>query len=105
MADDPLIQRDAEHGEEASATRDAQAANLFDLRRIIGGLLIVYGIVLIIMGATDGNDAVHTAAGLRINLWAGLGMLAVGLLFVVWALWRPLGEQIAEDGGDDPPRS
>lgn len=90
---DPLIQHDVEN-EDQAGTRDAQAANLFDLRRIIGALLALYGIVLTIMGATDSAAAVHRAADVRINLWAGLGMLAVGLFFIVWALARPLGEQI-----------
>jgi hypothetical protein len=90
---DPLIQHDVENEDEAG-TREAQAANLFDLRRIIGGLLLLYGIVLTIMGATDGPAAVHQAANVRINLWAGLGMLAVGAFFIAWALARPLGEQI-----------
>jgi xanthine/uracil/vitamin C permease (AzgA family) len=95
MADDPLIQHDEEQ-EDVAGQREAQAANLFDLRRIIGGLLIIYGVILTIMGATDDSAAVAKAAGVRINLWAGLGMLVVGALFIVWALTRPLGEQLKE---------
>jgi hypothetical protein len=26
----------------------------------------------------------------NINLWAGLAMVVVALLFIGWALWRPL---------------
>jgi hypothetical protein len=96
VSDDPLIQETEEHADE-SATREAQAANLFDLRRIIGGLLLVYGVVLTIMGATDSASAVHKAAGLRINLLAGIGMLVVGAFFVAWALMRPLSEELSED--------
>jgi hypothetical protein len=33
----------------------------------------------------------------RINLWAGLGMLILGLRFIAWALWRPLGKQLQEE--------
>ena len=95
MADDPLIQHDEEQ-EDVAGQREAQAANLFDLRRIIGGLLIIYGVILTIMGATDDSAAVAKAAGVRINLWAGLGMLVVGALFIVWALTRPLGKQLKE---------
>ena len=68
---DTLVQHDVEAESEAG-TRDAQAANLFDLRRIIGGLLLIYGVVLTIMGAMDGAAAVHKAGGIRINLWAGV---------------------------------
>ena len=32
----------------------------------------------------------------NINLWAGLGMLVFGLLMIVWALTRPLGEELTE---------
>jgi ABC-type branched-subunit amino acid transport system permease subunit len=71
-----------------------RAANLFDLRRIIGGLFLLYGAVLTVVGITDGDAALHTAAGLRINLIAGLGMLVLGALFVAWALLRPLGQQL-----------
>ena len=93
MTDDPLVQQDTEK-EEVSGGREAQAANLFDLRRIIGGLLAIYGIVLTILGITDSAGAVQKAAGLRINLWAGLGMLAVGLLFILWAVARPLAQEL-----------
>jgi hypothetical protein len=92
--DDPLVQK-SEKQEEVSGAKEAQAANLFDLRRIIGGLLIVYGVVLTILGIFDSDAEVAKAAGLRINLWAGLGMLIVGVLFVVWSLTRPLSEELA----------
>lgn len=84
----------------ATEDRDEKAANLFDLRRIIGGLLIVYGIILVIAGVTDSAEEVRQAAGIRINLWAGIGMLVVGALFWAWALWRPLGEQLEPDDSD-----
>jgi hypothetical protein len=78
--------------------RDKQAANLFDLRRIIGGLLLLYGVLLTVAGITDSAGDVARAAGLRINLFAGIGMLVVGALFIAWALWRPLGDQLTGPG-------
>jgi hypothetical protein len=33
---------------------------------------------------------VAKAAGVRINLWTGIGMLITGLVFAVWARLRPL---------------
>jgi hypothetical protein len=45
---DPLIQRTEAAG---AGTRAAQAANLFDLRRIIGGVFGVWAILLIILGS------------------------------------------------------
>jgi hypothetical protein len=88
--------------------RDKQAANVFDLRRIIGGLFVLYGLVLTILGFAASQDDIDRAAGLNINLLAGLGMLALGALFLLWAFLRPLGEQLGSeesrgepgDGGD-----
>jgi hypothetical protein len=89
-----------------SRRRAAQAANLFDLRRIIGGLFTVWGILLIILGATDSPAEANKAAGININLYAGIGMLALGLFFVAWALTRPLGEQLTEaEEGEHPERA
>jgi hypothetical protein len=79
-----------------------KAANLFDLRRIIGGLFIVYGVLLTILGLFDSDAEVAKAAGVRINLWAGLGMLVVGILFMIWAFTRPLSEEL---GHSEEPRA
>jgi hypothetical protein len=86
------------------ATR--RAANLFDLRRIIGGLFIVYGVLLAVLGLFDSQEEIDKAAGVNINLWAGLGMLVFGLLMIAWALARPLSEELGSEqagggsGGD-----
>jgi hypothetical protein len=81
--------------------RVAQAANLFDLRRIIGGLFLVLGLLLAILGLFDSQEEIDKAAGVNINLWGGLGMLVLGLLFVAWALVRPLADEfvLKEAGG------
>ena len=76
-----------------------RAANLFDLRRIIAGVFGVWGVLLVILGLTESDAEIERAAGVNINLWAGLGMLAISLVFTVWALTRPLGEELAEDDG------
>jgi hypothetical protein len=75
--------------------------NLFDLRRIIGGLFVVYGLLLAVLGLFDSQEEIDKAAGVNINLWAGLGMLVFGILMFVWALTRPLSEEIGsgEAGG------
>jgi hypothetical protein len=98
MAEDRLIQ-EHERAEQESWRGDEEerAANLFDLRRIIGGLFALYGIVLTIVGLTDSDAEVNKAAGVHINLWAGLGMLALGIFFTIWALARPLGRQLREE--------
>jgi hypothetical protein len=74
-----------------------QAANLFDLRRILAGLFYLYGIVLTVMGLTDSDAEIAKAAGVRINPWAGLGMIALATFFLAWALLRPLRKQMEEE--------
>jgi hypothetical protein len=66
------------------------ARSLFDLRMIIAGLFLVYGVYLTIRGIMDSNAAIQQAAGVRINLWTGLSALVVGGAFLAWALLRPL---------------
>jgi hypothetical protein len=74
--------------------RAERAANLFDLRRIIGGVFTAWGVLLIVLGLFDSDEEIEKAAGVHINLYAGIGMLIVGLLFLLWAFTRPLGQEI-----------
>ncbi len=80
----------------STETREERAANLFDLRRIIGGVFVVWGVLLTILGLTDSDADIHKSAGININLLAGLGMLVVGLIFLAWAFTRPLGQELRE---------
>jgi hypothetical protein len=86
--------------QQGTGNREAQAANLFDLRRIIGGLFVLYGVVLTITGLGDSDAEIAKSAGVHINLYAGLGMLALGLAFIAWGLLRPLSEQLGEADGE-----
>jgi xanthine/uracil/vitamin C permease (AzgA family) len=79
----------------------AGVARLFDVRLVIGGLLTIYGVILTVMGITDGNAAVQKAAGLRINLWTGIGLLVVGLFFLAWIKLAPLQAVRPEDDDTD----
>ena len=97
MTDDPLI-REAE--EAAAKDREAKAANLFDIRRIIGGLFLIYGLLLFILGLGASQEDIDRAAGANVNLWTGLAMLVVGGLFVAWGLLRPVGRELAEGKTD-----
>ena len=85
----------------SDTTSTRRAANLFDLRRIIGGVFVLYGVVLTILGLFDSQEEIDRAAGVNINLYAGLGMLVFGLLMLTWALTRPLGDELME--GEEPP--
>ena len=78
------------------AEEESRAANLFDVRRFIGGLFLIYGVILFVLGIGASDAEVEKAAGVNVNLWTGLAMLLVGALFIAWALWRPLGQELAE---------
>jgi hypothetical protein len=58
--------------EPSSATDQKSAPRPFDIRRVIGGLFVLYGVVVMIAGIVDGDAAKKKAAGIDINLWTGL---------------------------------
>ncbi|WP_344073858.1 hypothetical protein, partial [Streptomyces crystallinus] len=92
------LQREVSELEKKSAT----AARLFDIRRIIGGLFTLYGVIVTIAGLHASDADLDKAEGVNINLWTGLGMLALGLFFLVWLWLRPLAPPSPHDGGDGP---
>jgi hypothetical protein len=79
MPEDKFIS-EAEDAEAES--RAARAANLFDVRRFIGGLFLLYGLILFVLGIGASDADVDKAAGVNINLWTGLAMLIVGAIFL-----------------------
>src|SRR5258708_36451414 len=85
-----------------SAPRSA-AAKVFALRVLIGGLFAFYGVVLIIAGLFATAAEIQKASGININLWMGIGMLIVGLLFLLW--WRLNPQQSPVDQAPDSPSS
>lgn len=77
----------------------------FDIRNFIGALIGLYGVILTILGLVgfDASESARTG-GVNANLWAGLAMLAFGVLFMLWARLQPLTVTVAEDSsGDGPP--
>jgi hypothetical protein len=82
--------------EEIEATR---AANRFDIRRLIGALFILYGVVLTIVGLVGSFHVKHKADGINIDLWTGLAMLVFGALMLTWALTRPVRPEPPEARG------
>ncbi|MEV6673969.1 hypothetical protein [Streptomyces sp. NPDC051162] len=63
---------------------------LFDLRLIIGGLFAVYGVIVTGAGIAASDADLDKAQGININLWTGLGMLALGAFFLAWFRLRPV---------------
>lgn len=95
------VQREVTELEGKSAT----AARLFDIRRIIGGLFVVYGIIITLTGLTATDAEIDKAEGVNINLWTGLGMLALGVFFLGWLWLRPTpppvgAERLAEEDSE-----
>jgi hypothetical protein len=70
--------------------KDATASRLFDLRTLIGALFVLYGLILTVVGLFDNDQEISKADGIRINLWLGLSMLLLGVLFLLWVRLRPL---------------
>ena len=75
------------------------AARLFDLRVLIGGLFLLYGVMLTVAGFFTSPANLAKASHININLWMGIGMLIIGGFFTAWWRLRPLRhEQL-----DNPP--
>jgi hypothetical protein len=79
--------------------RAARLANRFDIRRLIGGVFLVYGLILTALGLFGSSHVKNKAAGLNIDLWAGLGMLVFAGLMIAWALLRPVMPDPPEQRG------
>jgi hypothetical protein len=78
---------------------ERKLARLFDVRRVIGGLFVLYGVIVSVIGVLDGPSELEKAQGVRINLWMGLGMLALGLLMLLWLRLNPPAEPGEEEPG------
>ncbi|MFI6440932.1 hypothetical protein [Streptomyces sp. NPDC050759] len=86
------VQREVSELQAKSAT----AARIFDLRRIIGGLFVLYGIIVTIAGINPSDSSLDKSAGININLWTGLGMLLLGIFFLAWLKLRPTPPPVPE---------
>ncbi|MDT7839445.1 hypothetical protein [Streptomyces justiciae] len=83
--------------------KSATAARIFDLRRIIGGLFVLYGVIVTIAGINPSDATLDKAEGVNINLWTGIGMLLLGIFFLVWLKLRPTPPTTPEDVVGDGP--
>ena len=45
--------------------------------------------ILTVTGAMDGGAQLAKAEGVRINLWTGLVMPGIGVVFLAWGVARP----------------
>jgi hypothetical protein len=102
-SEDEAREQIAETEEAEARDRASGMASLFDLRMVIGGLLTLYGIVLTVLGLFASSDTKAMAAGININIWAGLVILAGGAVFLAWARLRPLRAEDLQDTDTDRP--
>lgn len=80
--------------------RERRLAELFDIRTVIGALFGVYGVICLIWGIVDFTTADSArAGGVNINLWSGIGMLAVAAIFIIWSLTKPFHPPEPHDDG------
>ncbi|GAA2715709.1 MULTISPECIES: hypothetical protein [Actinoplanes] len=77
---------------------------LFDVRAVIGGIFVVYGVIVTALGIFDSPAEIEKAQGVRINLWMGLAMLALGLLMLLWLRLNPPPPVAEEPAGESSDR-
>jgi len=66
-------------------------AGAYDVRTFIGGLIGLYGVVLVIVGLVgDSADDKAKTGNVDANLWAGIVMVVVGIAFLAWVRLRPV---------------
>jgi hypothetical protein len=77
---------------DAERRRLIASTRRFDLRRILGALFVFYGVIVTIVGLVQHAQDVAKTHGIAINLWTGIAMLVVGVLFFVWDRLSPVPE-------------
>jgi hypothetical protein len=74
-----------------SGTPQVRTAGAFDIRIIIGGLLGIYGVILTVTGLWFTNAHQKSKAdGENLNLMVGIALIVFAVIFIGWALLRPL---------------
>ena len=90
---------EAHDAPDVDAATARKAANRFDIRRIIGGLFLLYGAILAVVGIVGTDEIKNKASGINVDLWTGLGMLVFGALMIFWALSRPVAPEPTQARG------
>ena len=91
--------------EDTSGSGKPVRVGLFDIRIIIGGLIGIYGIILVITGLFTGDNQIDKSDGLNINLVGGICMIIGAAAFIIWARVRPIvvkADAVKQDE-DEPP--
>jgi hypothetical protein len=79
-------------GTDGGGTKErTHRAGAFDMRNFIAALIGLYGIVLTIYGIIGSSaKQLKKSDDVNINLWAGIGMIVVAAVFLIWARLRPV---------------
>src|SRR5690242_1193813 len=76
-------------------------AKLFDLRTFIGGLFLIFGVIVTVVGIAASPADIRKAADINLSLLLGVIMLVMGVIFIGWMLLRPPevlhGHEMSED--------
>jgi hypothetical protein len=84
----------AAHGSDTAGTPSSgkkHTAGAYDVRTVIAGLIGFYGIVLTVVGIVDNSASDRAKTGdVNANLWAGIAMIVVALVFALWLRLRPV---------------
>ncbi|MFW6598635.1 hypothetical protein ACQBAU_14030 [Propionibacteriaceae bacterium Y2011] len=87
------------------AVTHTEKVGAFDIRNFIGALIGLYGVILLIVGLVGfSEEEAARTGGVNANLWAGVAMIAFGLVFLAWAKLKPLVVKVEEDPSGEAPR-
>jgi glucose uptake protein GlcU len=87
---------------ESHMSNARHSAGAFDIRNVIAALFGFYGIVLIVMGIVADSAADRARTGdVNANLWTGIAMAVVAVVFVVWTRLRPVVIEPRPETTDD----
>lgn len=79
-------------------------ARMLDLRTYICGLFAIFGITVTIAGIFADPVQLQKAAGMNINLFAGIAMLVLSVVMGVWAILVPPDISTTSDDLTEPPQ-
>ena len=77
------------------STRSAppRRRGLFDIRRLIGGLFLIYGVILTVLGLGESDASIAKSADINVNLYAGSACSSWAPASSPGRCWRPLGRR------------
>lgn len=76
----------------AKAAPQKHSAGAFDIRNVIGALMGIYGVVLLISAflLDPGTNFAGVEKNGSYNIWTGIALIIVALIFMAWAKARPI---------------